>query len=123
MATVIYHSQRDGRSAPISFDGVLLRPGSNDLDEGAVVRLLEHPDMGRYINAGIVEFVQEPSPTGALVNLNTASLSELVVLPQIGQATGRRLIKGRPFGSLDDARVTAGLSAEVWAIVEPLVEV
>lgn len=134
MTTVIYHAQRDGRTAPISFDGVLLRPGSNDLDEGAVVRLLEHPDMGRYIESEIVEFVgvsAESSPAGASpspaslprVNVNTATQSDLIALPQIGPATARRLVKHRPFGSLEDARVTSGLSADSWAIVAPWLEV
>lgn len=63
------------------------------------------------------------SPPASLTNLNTASLADLVALPQIGQAIARRLIKNRPLGSLDDARVIGGLSPESWAIVAPLVEV
>ena len=125
MAIVIYNAQIDGRKAPISFDGVLLRPGSNDLDEGDVARLQAHSDMAGYVTRGAIEF--EPAGVSSLspglLNLNTASLSDLVALPHIGRVTARRLIKARPLASMEHARVTSELSDDAWAVVSTLVEV
>lgn len=39
---------------------------------------------------------------GALININTASQSQLDSLPGIGPVTAQKIIAGRPYGSIDD---------------------
>jgi DNA uptake protein ComE-like DNA-binding protein len=51
------------------------------------------------------------SQSGAKVDLNTASESELNSLPGIGPATSKKIIAGRPYSSVDDLK-NAGLSAK-----------
>lgn len=50
------------------------------------------------------------SQSGAKVDLNTASESELNSLPGIGPATSKKIIAGRPYSSVDDLK-NAGLTA------------
>lgn len=43
----------------------------------------------------------ENSETSSLVNINTASLSELDTLPRVGPVTAQKIIDNRPYQSLD----------------------
>ena len=47
------------------------------------------------------------------VNVNTATLQELIDLPEIGAALARRIIAGRPYRSLDDLRRVKGLKTRL----------
>ena len=129
MVTLTYNAHLEGRSAALSFDGLALAPGANQIAAADLRRLRLHPDFGRYIEAGLVVVHDEsdagasPAPVPFLVNLNTAKLSALVALPRIGERGGRKLIAARPIASLEDARLATGLSPERWADVAPFVEV
>jgi competence protein ComEA len=59
---------------------------------------------------------------GALVNVNTASAKELEELPGVGEATAQKIIKGRPYASVDDL-AKAGVSASTISKITPLVTV
>lgn len=50
-------------------------------------------------------------------NLNTATKDELVLLDAIGPATADRIIKGRPYESLEQARLASKLGEEPWAAI------
>jgi len=61
-------------------------------------------------------------PSGAKVDLNTASESDLEALPGVGPATGKKIIAGRPYSSVSDLS-KAGVSATAIKKITPLVTV
>lgn len=61
----------------------------------------------------------EPEPP-ALVNVNTSTAQELVELDHIGDATALKIINGRPYEDLEEARLSSGLSREKWEKIESL---
>lgn len=107
---------------------------------------LTEPEAALLLTAGFVEHAQQPlappSPLSTLgegepepeeapakndtvsfLDLNQATLAELVALPRIGEATARKLIAARPLANLRDAQFVAGMSDVRWAEVAPLVTV
>jgi len=63
-----------------------------------------------------------PSSTGALVDLNSASAAELKQLPGVGDATAKKIIAGRPYSSVSDLS-KAGVSSSTIGKITPLVTV
>lgn len=49
----------------------------------------------------------------SLVNINTASLKDVVSLPRIGKALGQRVINARPYSTLDDLLKVQGISKDM----------
>ena len=61
---------------------------------------------------------EEASPRSA-VDVNTATAAELNSVPGIGAATAKKIIAGRPYGSVDDLKKT-GMSAKQLAQIAPM---
>ena len=51
---------------------------------------------------------QDPG-AGRLIDINSATEGELRTLPGIGSATARRMIEGRPYGTIDDLLRVKGI--------------
>src|SRR5262245_25824481 len=56
------------------------------------------------------------------VDVNRATADELMEIPGVGEATAEKIIKGRPYASLDDL-AKAGLSEKTIAKIRPYLKV
>lgn len=65
---------------------------------------------------------QAAATSAGKVDLNTASEKELDGLPGVGPATAKKIIKGRPYSSVEDLS-KAGVSASTIKKITPLVTV
>ncbi|MGH9442008.1 MAG: ComEA family DNA-binding protein [Thermoanaerobaculia bacterium] len=63
-----------------------------------------------------------PAPAAGPVDLNSASQKDLEALPAVGAATAKKIIAGRPYGSVGDLS-KAGISARTIEKISPLVTV
>ena len=57
------------------------------------------------------------------VDLNKASLEELMKLPKVGRKTAEEIIKARPYRSLKDLDKVSGIGAKTIELIAPLVKV
>ncbi len=64
-----------------------------------------------------------PAPNGQLVNINTASPSELDALPQIGKARLKKIIDNRPYTSTQDLITKHVLSQHVYDTIKDRITV
>jgi len=61
------------------------------------------------------------SNTASLVNINTASQTELEELPGIGPALAERIVSSRPFAKTDDIRKVKGIGDKTFNSLAPLI--
>jgi competence protein ComEA len=61
--------------------------------------------------------------TGALININTSSESQLDSLPGIGPVTARKIIAGRPYGSIDELLSKKMVGSKVFDQIKDRVSV
>lgn len=47
--------------------------------------------------------------SSAIVNVNTASVSQLMLLPRVNEALAHRIVAGRPFARVDDLLRVSGI--------------
>jgi len=57
----------------------------------------------------------------SLVNINNASLKEIVSLPRIGKALGQRVIDARPYVEVGDLLKVQGISKEMFSDIKSLI--
>ena len=57
------------------------------------------------------------------VDLNKATLEELMKLPKVGRKTAEEIIKARPYRSLKDLDKVSGIGAKTIELIAPLVKV
>lgn len=86
------------------------------LRDGEAIVFLEIPEPGASPSATGFDDPGDASATGELarINLNTATVSELDVLPNVGEVTAERIVRFReengPFRSIDDLIHVQGIS-------------
>lgn len=52
---------------------------------------------------------------GRLIDPNTATVEEIMLLPGVGEVLAERIVEGRPYRSVDDLRLVPGLGEKVFA--------
>ena len=57
----------------------------------------------------------------AVINVNTASLAELMTLPRVNDNLGRRIMAGRPYGRVDDLEKVSGIGPKTLEGLRPRV--
>lgn len=82
------------------------------------------PFLGEAVNnATVLNTSSEGIVVGALININTASESQLDSLPGIGPVTAQKIIAGRPYGSVDEILSKKIVGAKVFDQIKEKVSV
>lgn len=61
----------------------------------------------------------DPTPGAARLDVNAASLTELLAIPGVGPVTAQRIMEGRPFKSADDLRDLKGIGEKKFGKLRP----
>ncbi|MCA9387083.1 ComEA family DNA-binding protein [Candidatus Dojkabacteria bacterium] len=64
---------------------------------------------------------QDTQSTNALININTASSTELETLPGVGSATASKIINNRPYNKINDLLKVKGIGQATLDKISPLV--
>src|SRR5689334_14914779 len=73
----------------------------------------------------LLVFIAAPARAGdgpAPVDVNKATEDELLEIPGVGEATAAKIVKGRPYTSLDDL-AKAGLTEKTIAKIKPFLKI
>lgn len=95
------------------------------LTDGAKVYV---PEVGESIKSGTPlrpaqrGFAGQASTTG-LINLNTASETELDSLPGVGPVTAQKIINGRPYGNIEELLSKKVVSSKVFSQIKERITV
>lgn len=64
---------------------------------------------------------KQESESLSLLNINKASAAEIQELPGIGETYTKKIIDNRPFNSIEDLEVKAGLNANILEQIKDLI--
>lgn len=73
---------------------------------------------GSAMNAGLQTSAITAEETGGLINVNSASASELDSLPGVGPATSAKIISLRPYVTIDDLLAKKAVGSSVFAKIK-----
>lgn len=91
------------------------------LTDGAKVFI---PIIGEAVSSsGVLSASSEGIAVGALININTASESQLDSLPGIGPVTAQKIIVGRPYGSIQELLDKKIVGAKVYSQIKDKISV
>ena len=62
-------------------------------------------------------------PRGPRIDLNTATMAELVRLPRVGESLASDIVRGRPYGNVHALRNVHGVGEKLFHVLRPLVQV
>jgi comEA protein len=63
------------------------------------------------------------SPSTGLININTASLSDLDTLPGVGESTAQLIIDNRPYSSIEDLKNVRGIGDSKFNSIAELITI
>lgn len=75
----------------------------------AVAALLAGVGLNQCGKKESVSREQAAQQATAIINVNTASLDELMTLPRVNENLGRRIIAGRPYAAVNDLENVSGI--------------
>ena len=58
-----------------------------------------------------------------LINLNTASQTQLETLPGVGESTAKKIIENRPYKKVDDLLEVKGIGQSKYDSIKALIEI
>jgi competence protein ComEA len=67
--------------------------------------------------------IVKEGPQNNLININTASLSELEELPGVGASTGEKIIQGRPYKTKSDLKNITSIGDKKYEQIENLITI
>ncbi len=82
-------------------------------------RLVELRAAARQEDAELKAFSDAAQETLETVNINTASIEELMLLPGVGEITALRIISGRPYGAIADLLKVTGIGPRTAKRISP----
>ena len=85
------------------------------LTDGAKIYI---PNISESVNVGGVLSVSDTTSASALVNINTASQSQLEALPGIGPVTAQKIIVSRPYSSVQELLEKKIVGAKVFGQIK-----
>ncbi len=109
-------------SAPAAETAKTEKPAAKAAKEEKAAKAVEEKAAKAAKAATETKMAPVAAPSGAKVDLNTASEKELEALPAVGAATAKKIIAGRPYSSTADL-AKAGVSAKTIETISPLVTV
>ena len=62
-------------------------------------------------------------PRGQRIDLNTATMAELVRLPRVGESLAGEIVRARPYRSVRALRNVPGVGEKLFHVLRPLVQV
>ena len=84
-----------------------------------IVRTIDHEPASRRV--GRSARANGPPGAGQPIDVNSATEDDLKTLPGIGQATARRMIEGRPYGTVDELPRVKGMSRMKLSEIRPFI--
>lgn len=123
----------------VKVEGEVQSPGVVQLSGGAVLADAISQCGGLTERAGDVDLQQalangdrvsipaKDVDAGALLDLNTATLQQLIDLPEIGEKTAQKILDYREqnggFHSTDELMLVSGIGEKTYAVLAPLVTI
>jgi len=136
-------SEQTGTRIVVHIEGEVKSPGVYDFDIGARVNDAVIAAGGESENADLAKLnlaqkladgqkIYVPSvaealegnssygqvESGGLININTASASQLDKLPRVGPVTAQKIIAGRPYSSLEELLVKKSVGSSVFEQIQ-----
>ena len=71
--------------------------------------------------SGTASAAKAPLPPGGCIDINTASESELMLLPKVGKATAPKVIAGRPYKTPADIKKISGIGDATFEQMAPMI--
>ncbi len=95
---------------------------NKEAQEIGKVKTVRDADKGKA-GKEVVNVQEKKLARNTPIDLNSASKKELINLPGIGEVLAERIIKARPFKSVDDIKKVDGIGLERYSEIKELVVV
>lgn len=112
MAFVVAPGRRVQQNRTIYTEGQIVPYADRALLEAGV--LVEVPDEESDLSGG-----KQPDDSTEKLDINTATVEQLLALDYVGEATATRILEGLPYETLEQVQTASGLAKDKWKKLEP----